>query len=634
MNSFLEAINTFHFLRPAWLLLVIPALLLAWQVHNRNKAAGNWSKVIAPELLPWLLHGEGHWKSRSGLWLAIWLLGSIAMAGPTWQKIPLPVHKAETPLVILFDLSPSMLATDLVPNRLSRSRLKLMDLLNQRQEGLTALIAYGGEAFVVSPLTDDSHTIESMVPALSPAIIPSMGSNVEQAVGMALQLLENTAHRKADLLLITDEVTPSAADAVYTKLRAKPDIRLSILGVGTEQGSPIPLGNGGFAKDQRGNMVMPRLESGPLRSLAGNHGGRYCDLTANNDDLDYLLAGFLHHDDVSQTLSERTTDTWHDLGYLLVLPLLPLLLSLFRRGVVASLALPVMLTLLPSPQANALQWRDLWLTPDQQGARELENGNSEQAQKTFEDAQWKATAAYRNGDFKTADALFADQENAQGHYNRGNALARQGKLKEAIEAYQLVLDVNPESEDAAFNKNLLEELLKNQQNQDSSDNQSGNNQQQDQQSEQKGQSSDQQDNQSSQNSPDGESQPQPQQQESSSEHHQNSSQHDDSEQQADQGNQPQDEDADKTQQKNSPASEGGDQKDTSKEPAQIADIPETDPLSDEEQQEMEQWLRKVPDDPGGLLRKKFYYQSQQRAMNQSGQFFPPDSLSSNKEQRW
>jgi len=607
------------------------------------------------------------------------IVSCLALAGPTWEKIPLPVHKQEGALVILFDLSPSMLAEDIKPNRLTRARLKAIDLLQQYREGSVALVAYAGDAHVVTPLTDDGNTLIALLPSLHPDLMPQAGSNPEQALETGLELAMNAGHLEGDILYITDGMTQAAQENLQRILQGMGDFRLSVLGVGTADGAPIPLGSSGFARDNRGAIVVATLPAGPLQSLAKRSGGRYSTITADDSDIQYLLAPLADRKHQQTRALERTLDTWDDKGYWLTLALLPLLVLLFRRGLVALL---LVAPLLYSPSSDASLWDDLWSTRDQQGIKALENEQPGKAMQLFSSEQWRGIAAYRNGDFKAAEQAFSSDNSATGHYNRGNALARQGKLAEAIEAYNKALELDPQNEDAASNKALLEALLKQQENQqqepqnqssqdqsqDGVDSQSQSPQQEQQQGQQEsGESSPQSDQadanpdqESSQknDSNQGESTPsessgeqsgddsgadQPPPAEQQNQQSSSAQQDTDDGQGLSQGPKPDAED-------NESQAQGQSEKDAegNKETAQgIAPGAEASPgdsaatdqsataasESDEPVDEsLEQWLRRVPDDPGGLLRRKFEYESRQRFRQQQQQrSLPPDQYS---EERW
>jgi Ca-activated chloride channel family protein len=622
METFAPALTDFHLLRPWWLLALLPTLLVAWLLTRQQRQSGSWQQVIAPELLPFLVDGSSVKRHRSVVLLGLigWVLATLAMSGPTWQRMPVPVHKQESALVVLFDLSPSMLAQDLKPNRLTRARLKLIELLQQRKEGTTALVAYAGEAFVVSPLTDDAATVAALAPALDPNIMPSPGSNIEAATEKAVELALNAGVNQADVLLISDGVAPEAKDKLSSLLREHGDFRLSVMGIGTAEGAPIPLPNGGFAKDNRGAIVVPGLDQSELSGLATRFGGRYTSLTADDSDIKYLSDGFSIRPGAPDKQLDRTFDSWHDFGYWLALPLLPILLLAFRRGALASLLLLPML--LASPEsAHAFGWQDLWLTPDQQGARALEKGDLESARETFDDPQWKAAATYRDGDYDAAAELY-EENSPQAHYNRGNALAKAGKLDEALKSYQQALEMEPQMEDAQFNRDLVEKLLQNQQNQQQSSSQDQQSQQdagdQQQNSQNSSQSDQQQDD--NQQSPDhAQSEGQP------------SSQEPQEREQGEQSNPPQDRDEQDKQPRETtqtPRNDGEPNKapETGGQPQAMSE----ETMSDEEKQAMEQWLRKIPDDPGGLLRRKFEDQYQKNIEMQRRGLLPRG----NSEQRW
>lgn len=624
LSSFL---TNFHFLRPEWFYALIPAIIATFWLFRCRNQAGNWDQVISPELLPFLLDRIPEKQRRSLPILALigWTLAAVAMAGPTWERTPMPVHKQENALVVIFDLSPSTLAQDLKPNRLTRARLKLIDLLNQRKEGTTGLVAYAGDAYVVSPLTDDADTVSALVPALEPNIMPSHGSHVEAAIEDAVELILNAGLLEGNLLLITDGVAPSASDRVTTILRDSGDFRLSILGVGTKEGAPIPLGNGGFAKDHNGNIVVPQLDVNQLKGLANLNGGRYTSLTTDDSDILFLAEQFNATTDSPNKQLERTFDSWSDQGYWATLPLLLILLLAFRRGLLACLLIA---PLLATPEISyALSWDDLWATKDQQAAKALEQGDAEAAQQQFRDPNWKAAAAYRNGDYDTAKKLYGSEENTD-YYNLGNSLAKSGQLEEAMESYAKALEQDPNNEDAKFNKERVEEKLQQQQEQQKSQQDSSNNKPQEssQGDPQKGDPQDQ-----SQKENDDKDQPQDKLQENPPEQSPDNQpdpdqkeQEKENEQQANEG------------QEQQPMTSTDEQKET--EEAQNTDQglasqghTEPKPMSDEEKQAMEQWLRKIPDDPGGLLREKFRYESKKRAYERRRGIIPPSETS---EERW
>ena len=604
-ENLIELSNNFHFLRPWWFAGFLPVAAVVAFYSWRKRSAGSWENIINPELLPFLMQGSESKKALSSTWLLsivilAWIICCLSLAGPTWQQLPQPVYKQDAALVVVLDLSPSMLAEDISPSRLVRARYKLIDVLTRRTEGVAGLIVYGGDAHTVSPLTEDSNTIVSIVPVLAPSLLPEYGSNVEEALASAVDLAVTGGYQQADILLISDGIHRSALSELTPIISQQGDFRLSILGVGTPQGAPIPTGAGGFAKQANGNMVVAKLNVTALQQLAASNGGIYQTLSADDSDVDALLIAMdsIFPDNTRET--DRSFDLWDDQGFWLVLLLLPVVLLSFRKGtLVAVLLLPLAFNTQP---AQAFEWKDLWKTPNQRAAEALSRGDYETAQDLFEDPMWRGSAAYKAGDFEQATTSFLNNDTAQGHYNRGNALAQDSDLQGAIDAYDRALSLDPDMQDAIANRALVEQLKDQQQDQDQQNQQSQDQDQEQQDQEQQNQDSSGQD-----------------------------------QEQKNQDSQSQDQSQQDKEEKGKPDSEKSEQEKTADEKAleqaekdaeEAAAEAALDELSDEEkqeQQDIEKMLRRIPDDPGGLLRAKFRYQSRQ----QNRQRKPP-----NNQERW
>ena len=598
-----EIVANLHFLRPLWFLGLLPVLAIALHRQWREKSVGNWQKLINPALLPYLIQGDQatlkpSTVSQTLVWCVAWLLACAALAGPTWQQLPQPVHKQESALILILDLSPSMLAEDIAPSRLVRARYKAIDILAKRNEGYTGLVVYSGSAHVVSPLTEDANTIVSIVPTLTPALMPSYGSQVEDAIESALKLAENAGFERGDLILITDGVTRAAMRTIDRTMRDATSYRLSILGVGTAEGAPIPLAYGGFLKNDKGSILVPKLNPSMLRELATNNRGIYRSLGNNDSDIDALMAMSEEVIPDKTRQLEREFDLWDDRGHWLIFFLLPFIVSAFRRGTVVMVCVALVPLLYPS-QSVALEWLDLWQRRDQQATEALNNGDAQTAQALFEDRQWRASAAYRAGDYASAAEDFNhsdDPSNADAHYNRGNSLAKAGDLEAAVDAYRRALELAPESEDSLHNKQLVEKLLEQKQQQQ------GENQDQDQDQEQ--QSKRDQDRQNDR--PDNDPSP-----------------NDNSDEQQ------QPTDSESQDSPNTPEQEQSETPPKEREQPSPAEPSTESPEERQAQQELEQLLRSVPDDPGGLLRAKFEYQARQRA-NQPRRPSPPNNEASER----
>ncbi len=615
--------SDFHFLRPDFLLLIPLVLIIALMIP-RLKTSSNWSRYIAANKLKLLIRNGDNQGGKHPLMFSLaGVICCLALAGPSWEMRPVPTSENISPLVILFDLSPSMLAQDIQPDRLVRARLKIADLLRLRQDGQTALVAYSGSAHRVSPLTDDSSTIEALLSALHPAVMPQTGSNIEAAVELGRELL--TASGYADyghLLVVTDGITPEAQKTLNDILPA--GVKLSILGVGSIEGAPIPLGGGNFLRDRRGDIVLARLNRNELQILAGRSGGRYIELQADDSDINYLLAQIEEPRAAEDTELETSYDSWHDAGYWLIILLIPLALTAFRRDFL--FCLPLVLVLgWPAPKAEAGIWQDLWLTKDQQAYRALQEGQVDEAAELFEPGEWKGYAAYQAEDFETALQQLQESEDTS-LYNLGTSQARAGQLQEALENLNRFVEQNPQHENARINRDLVEQLLQQQQEQEQQEQQQNGEQgQQNQESEQNSEEgSEQSQSQDSQGSESGDQQEQEGQQQPA-EPEQSDAENQQAQQDAGQP-QPEQGEEEAEQETQSPEESGQDtDQEAQSETASLSEVQPED-LSDAS----EQWLRAIPDDPSGLLRRKFEYESQ--LYQQQRRFLPPTS--GNEEQRY
>jgi len=572
-----------HFIRPEllWLLpVVLPLILLAWR---KQSSGGDWAKAIDSELLPHLVASEGSSGSRLRQlwWLALPLL-VFGASGPSLERTELPVFEKSDALVIVLDLSRSMWATDTQPSRIRRARQKVMDVLDLRSEGVTGMVVFAGDAHVVTPLTDDTRTIENLLSALAPDIMPLPGSNATEALGLAASLLETSGLTNGSVLLITDGL-PKLSTSQVSDLLKPVGAALSILIVGTETGAPIPLPDGGFLRDDSDQIVIPAVDKRMIQQIASNLDARSASVSVDSSDLTYLLSG-TESSMTSDDSLERKTDTWVDLGYWLAIAAALLLLPLFRRGALSALVFAVLLTDADPAQANPLE--NFWSTPDQKGASALADGDPALAATLFEAPEWRGTAQYEAGNFKSSSTEFGKLESTDSLYNRGNALALAGDLKAAIESYDKSLALSPERQDAITNRELVKSLLEQQEQEQQGNDQDSDSDQSDQDGE----------------SQDSESESAQQDQDSQSESQEGDSEPSDQ--------QPSDQES----QQNGDAEMAEDLSPSDLEEATQEQLARFDEAL-EEQQALEQWLRRVPDDPGGLLRRKFRYQTIQRLRN-------------------
>ena len=568
-----------HWFRPEWL-LALPLLgWLLWKLWHRQKRTGRWQMILPVAFHRVLLSG-GNGRSSKLPWISLggaWLLAVLALLGPSWERVEQSTQKPADPLVVMLQLTPDMLATDKSPNRLEQARRKLYDLLQSRNDAQTAIIVYAGSAHTLVPLSDDLATSHNLLEALKPSLMPQPGQRADLAVEKALKLLDQGALGQGRLLLITSSLSQQEREGIRQALNGHTP-QLLMLGIGSRDGAPVVDESGQFLKDDQGAILVPRLDSPALRAFALQVDGRYRQARLDDNDLRGLglLDGPRHLRDRDQTVH---LDTWADQGYWLLLPLLLLAACAGRRGWL--LCLPL-LFMLPQP-SYAMSFTDLWLRPDQQGQRLLEQKKPLEAVEHFKDPLWQGIALYQAGDYAAAAERFAEVNSASAHYNRGNALARSGELEAAIDAYEQALELQPDLQVAAQNKALIEQILEQQSAEshptpDKTD-------QNPAEPEQAPPIS------TSNNSATGDT---THHQESSSATEPDAPANSDDTLEPPPGSEPQ-------------PGENPNEDSTTTRPL----APTSDHLDEEHRQALEQWLRQIPDNPSELLRRKFWYEQQQ-----------------------
>lgn len=565
-----------HWFRPWWLLLLPLLGWLLWQLWHRKKRAGRWQMILPPAFHAALLSGGSGRESKLP-WVALglaWILAVLALLGPSWQRVEQASQKPADPLVVLLELTPEMLATDVAPNRLEQARRKLLDLLQQRSDAQTAIIVYAGSAHTLVPLSDDLATSHNLLEALKPSIMPEVGHRADLAVKKALTLLERGALGQGRILLIGSSFTEQERQGIRQALSDQAP-QLLILGIGSREGAPVAEEDGSFLKDAQGAILISRLDEPSLKAFANELDGFYRQARLDDSDLRDLglLDGPRSVRNDGQTLR---LDTWADQGYWLLLPLLLLAACAGRRGWLFCLPLLFML-----PQSSyAFEFTDLWLRPDQQGQHLLKQKRPAEAAKHFEDPQWQGVALYEAGNYSAAAQRFAQGSDAHAHYNRGNALAKSGELEAALDAYEQALERQPDLRPALKNKALVESLLKQQQ----------------QAAQDQAEKTEDTDAEPATQNPPSDAAAQP----STADEQKDGTQapSSDSDPQAPGTPQPGKNEV--------PGSDLGDEQTTTP-PLRPAE----GRIDSEHRQALEQWLRQIPDDPGELLRRKFWYEQQQ-----------------------
>lgn len=636
--------QSFHFIRPEWLYAIIPLLIVALLFKRFKQSSSGWQQVLPSHLHARLLQGEHSAQDKKhGLpvsWLIVaWILSSIALAGPTWERLPQPVYNVKQGSVLVLDMSLSMRATDLSPDRLTRARFKAIDLVNQLTDGEVGMVAYAGDAFIISPLTEDANNLVTLIPSISPEIMPIPGSEPLRGFEVATELLINAGYKTGNIYWFTDGIDRSQYQALASLSEASP-FAIHTLMVGTQDGAPIRQVNGELLKDSRGAIVIPKSSPRELRAVSSRSNGEFSRISADDSDIRHLLSSPSLGD---ETLTQQNEDdllqgdVWQDMGVYLVILLLPIAAYAFRRGlimlVVMSLTLSFTTVLIPQTayaqetseaktENHSTSWyQRLFNTPDQLGQQAFEQKHYDAAAERFDDPMWQGASHYRNQDFEAALEAFQLAEGIEADYNQGNALAQLGQLEEAIAAYDKVLEQQPDHQRASENKALLEQLKQEQEQQDqdqSGDSQDSEQQDQNESSDQDNNQQQSDDSQQSGNESEEEQQSQGES-ESSDPSEQESSAAEDAEMRDNQQPEEQGESAEQQQSESEQQAVPENQTDaetTQQSEAQLDSAEPTDePLTDEQKeqlQRMQNLLRKVPDDPAFLLQRKMQLENQNR----------------------
>lgn len=338
------ALGRFHFERPVWLLALPLLLALAAWLARRSAAGSGWSALVDAPLLAALRLPEHGMATRASPWpwLALaWTLAVLALAGPTWQREPAAANSSPDGWVLVLDLSPSMLAPDVAPNRVTRARYAIEDVLRAAQGARIGLVVFSAEPYTVTPLTDDVATVRGLTGPLAPGLMPSSGDKLGPALVMAQQLLERSSTRGGHVVVLTDGYAdPVEAAAAAQALRERSTtvdvLAIGGAGISATPGSnpPVPATQtadpnaDGATPTEEPTLIEP-VDRALLQQLARAGGGRLFGL----DEMPALLASLQTHETRSATpLTDVEAVRWRDAGVWLVPPLLLLAALLARRG--------------------------------------------------------------------------------------------------------------------------------------------------------------------------------------------------------------------------------------------------------------------------------------------------------------
>lgn len=298
----------FHWIRPYWLLALVPTFFILWGTLSKASVGHAWRKACDAHLLPFLMETHGRRQTWSSfLWILSSMLMIISLSGPSWTRFPVPTYQKHQPRVVVLSLSEDMLETDLSPNRLQRAKFKLHDLFLHQEADLWGLVVYTGEPFVVSPLTDDAQTIEALLPTLAPDIMPVQGLDLSMALQEARLLITQAGFHQGQILVMSAS-PPTGADVKEAKILSKEGFLTSIMPVLGHETAPSPY----------------------FQMLASAGGGQLIPMSDTSSDLDQWLSdNSLHREAVRN--AHNDIPVWRDEGRWFLIPALVLLLPLFRR---------------------------------------------------------------------------------------------------------------------------------------------------------------------------------------------------------------------------------------------------------------------------------------------------------------
>ena len=573
-----EFLHNFHFLRPWFLLLLLLPVLFFWRFFKSMHNASSWENVCDKKLLNFLLiKGSSSNRKLFGWLFLIGLTFAIlASAGPTWQKRPVPTLVPENPIMILLNLSSEMKTSDLQPNRLNRAKFKIMDLLNSLASAQSGLIVYTQEPFLITPISDDVDLIKNLLPAVNFDIMPTNGDRLDRAIELASEKLKNGGYLEGNIVIFSADVGERFDKALETAKNAA-------------------------AQKYKVSVVQTSAEANEKLKLIARYGQGYYHLLTNNDQDIAGLDKFINQNISELKQSENEQSTWLDMGYYLCFVPLVCCLFFFRRGI---FVLILAFFFISSAHAG---W---FLNNNQEGLQAFNQQDFQTAAEKFEDTSWKGAAEYRLGNYEQAAKAYAEKQDETSLYNLGNALAKGGKIEEAIKKYEEVLKQKPNHEDAKFNLEYLkqqQEQQKQQQNQQNQDNQQQQqNQNQNKENQQQENPSQADDNQSDNNA--GENQNPQSENNQSSKPEQNNEGNEDK---ASAQNQDSQENSEQNQEKQQDTSEqdalsNEQQNDENKQERQnggsINKQGEKQEKYDEKRQAKVQQLRQIPENPGGLLK--------------------------------
>lgn len=435
--------NDFHFLRPYFLWLLIPVFLLIALSLISLQQQERWQKVIAIHLRPYVI-AKGSKRTQWFMLLSMlgaFMLAITALAGPTWKKIEIPGKQIETPVVLVLDLSPSMTRSDIQPSRLERAKFKIKDLIAQDPQAGIALVAFGGTAHTIVPITKDYKIINAHIETLNPKIMPFQGADLKAALVLADSITQNTDAPGRIILFADDFYLEEVKILSDFKQQSKNSI--SILPFNTPKGLNIK-GGGHSYLDEQSLSALDKIEGIEVHRL-----------TLDNSDVEYM-ANMISSNLIFTEKDSEKDDEWNDAGFLFMIPAALLFLLWFRRGWVLY---GIVATCTLGSCSGDIELKDLWYSKDYQGQVLSQAERYEEAAFVYKNSMRKGIAHYKAGNYEQAIALFSQDSTAEGAYNLGLAYFKTGDYRAAQYAFNTAVEKAPDFERAVLNQQKIAQFV-------------------------------------------------------------------------------------------------------------------------------------------------------------------------------
>ena len=486
----------FGSLQYLYLVWILPAMVLlaVYSFRKKDQLLGLFSDPhLWGHLMPEIYRRRQVFKFL--LLLAGVGLLLMALLRPQWGFHWEEVKRRGVDILVAVDVSESMLAEDIKPNRLERAKREITDFVNMLEGDRIGLIAFAGASFMECPLTLDRSAFKLFLDYLDTDLIPVPGSDVGQAITTAIQSFVKGKRASRALILITDGEDHSKDALRVAEEAKKKGIRIFTVGIGSQEGAPIPMqdGSGGFKKDRSGQVVLTKLDEATLQKIALSTGGSYVRSVTGDLDLIKIydeIKEKLEAGDLQSTKRRRWEERfqWFLFGSLFLIALESLVpgkkrqqpdtgkprrrFFVFSRLLMACLCLAALWVKITPAGAESIYAKI------HKGEEAYEQGKFDDALKELVDAQVEkpedvllkyniGQTHYRMRNYPEAEEAFLSAA-ASGDpvlepkalYNLGNCAYRQGKLEEAVAHYQKTLELDPEDEDARFNLEFVREEIK------------------------------------------------------------------------------------------------------------------------------------------------------------------------------